>query len=67
MNLLKSYNIFLHIHCNFCKEVSNNLFGNLSDHIYTKWEGNVILFLNRLDDFNKIKLLKWAEEECRLL
>ena len=37
MSLLKDYNILLYIQNNFDKEVSSEIFKDLSNHIYKKW------------------------------
>ena len=66
MSLLESYNKFLYMQCHFSKDVCDNVFGNLSDHIYKKWESvdlNIIDFLSRLDDVNKRKLFTWVENK----
>lgn len=64
MSLFESYNKFLFIQCRFSKDVCDNVFGDLSNHLYNKWDSscpNVIDFLSCLDPTNKQKLFEWVE------
>ena len=61
--LLYYYNIFLHLQNRVSKDICDEVFGELSEHIYIKWincDYNIIYFLSQLDDANKEKLLYWG-------
>ena len=48
----------------FDKEICNKLFGDLSNHIYQKWidsDFNLVNFLSKLDNQNKLHFMKWAK------
>ena len=56
---------FLSLQLNFNKEISNRVFGDLSNHLFKKWltcKGNILNFFSILDINNKKKLLNWAEK-----
>ena len=62
--MFSSFNKFIFMQCHFSKEVCNELFGDLSEHIYIKWldsDFNIINFLSSLDSRNKQKMFIWAE------
>ena len=64
MSLLKDYNILLYIQNNFDKEVSSEIFNDLSNHLYKKWivcNQNILHFISVLDSENKNKILLWGE------
>lgn len=61
--LIKTYNILLSLQCNFNKNICDQIFGLDSEHLYTKWissNGNILGFISRLDDINKLKILTWG-------
>ena len=54
--------------CHFSKKVCEEIFADLSEHIYIKWEEadfNIITFLTFLDSRNKQKMFTWAENEMK--
>jgi len=56
----QSFQYLLKLQNNFNKNLSDQIFGDLSDHLYTKWErckGNILNFLTMLDEMNRGKLL----------
>ena len=66
MNLdivINTTNILLSLQSNFNKNVCDQIFDIDSDHLYLKWigsNGNILSFISRLDDINKLKILKWT-------
>jgi Fe-S cluster biosynthesis and repair protein YggX len=59
----ESFDIFLYIQCNFSKKICDELYKNLSTHIWNKWlqsNGNILIFINRLDKINRNLLLDWG-------
>ena len=56
----QSFQYLLKLQNNFNKNLSDQIFGYLSDHLYAKWErckGNILNFLTMLDEMNRGKLL----------
>jgi len=60
MNTQEALDLFLFMQNNFCKEISDILYCDFSEHIYTKWNGNILEFINRLDNINRQKILDWG-------
>ena len=61
--MIQEYNIFMFMQTNFNKYICDQLFGELSDHIYDKWiycDQNLLNFLSMLDRDNKIIVLEWG-------
>ena len=61
--IIEYFNTFLALQNNFNKEISNRVFGDLSNHLFHKWlkcERNILNFISMLDPIHKKKLLKWA-------
>ena len=53
---------------NFSKQISDGIFQELSDHLYSKWidsDFNLLDFMNKLDANNKYVLLKWGEQNFK--
>ena len=49
---------------NFSPEICQKIFGSDYMHYWKKWtstDGNIIEFINRLDQNNKTKIIKWGE------
>ena len=63
--LINCYKIMSYIQCNFNKKISDDIFNELSDHLYSKWidcDFNLLNFMSRLDKQNKLILLNWGEQ-----
>jgi hypothetical protein len=57
--------MLLNLQNNYNKTISDEVFGNMSEHLYDKWldsDDNILCYLTRLDTHNKLKLLKWTED-----
>jgi hypothetical protein len=68
--MYENYQLFLYIQTNFSKDICDQIFGNLSDHMFEKWEscdGNIINFLNRLDNENCDSLFRWGLSYYKLI
>lgn len=66
--LIKVSNMLLSLQCNFNNIICDQIFGLDSDHLYLKWinsGGNILDFMTRLDDNNKVKLLLWGMNHLR--
>jgi len=57
--VLKSVDFFLYIQCNFSLYVCSQIFPELAEHLWEKWDGNLLHFITRLDRENRYKLIKW--------
>ena len=58
-------NILIKIQNNYNKEISNRIFGELSNHLYSKWlncNKNILAFISQLDYSNKTKFFKWVNK-----
>lgn len=63
LDLISSHNIFLCMQTRFSYTECRQLFSKDPDHYWEKWKDskeNIILFLERLDNFNKILLMEWG-------
>jgi len=66
LQMFVSYNKFLYLECNFSKHVSDEIFGDMSEHMFQKWKlsnYNTIKFLSMLDDNNKFKIFEWIDNK----
>jgi len=64
-NMINAYNIFIFLQCNFNKKMSDDIFGDLSEHLFEKWLNcnyNIINFLSMLDNGNKQLILNYGED-----
>lgn len=55
--------VLVHLQSKFDQNICDQIFGSNSNHLYKKWietNTNIISFLTRLDETNKLKLLHWA-------
>lgn len=60
----KYFELYLHLQCNFNKQICHQIFENLADHIWQKWltsENNILFFINRLDAVNRSKVYEWMK------
>jgi len=61
-DLLKYFDSYLYIQCNFSYYKCLDIFGKeMGEHLWPKWlqcEGNLIYFMQRLDKVNQEKLVK---------
>ena len=56
-------NLLSSLQCNFDKEMCDEIFNDLSDHLFDKWlksNGNILNFFGQLDNQNKKRILKWS-------
>jgi len=63
--MIISFNKFLYMQCHFSKDICDEIFGDMSDHIYQKWldsNMNIVEFLSRLDSGKKRKMFLWVGE-----
>jgi hypothetical protein len=67
--LYESFDMMLFIQNHFDKKLSDELFTDLSDHIFDKWlqsEYNILNFISRLDNVNKKIICEWVEKNYKL-
>ena len=60
----ESYRLFQFMQCHFSGQVIKSLFPDMFDHMINKWDSsgyNIVLFLNRLDAGNTLKVLDWGQ------
>ena len=60
---MESYHLLFNLQINFNTGVIKEIFDDDWTHYQEKWErsdGNILYFMNSLDDVNKNKLLKWG-------
>jgi hypothetical protein len=64
MSLEQSYNTFMYLQCNFNLFICEEIFGDLSEHLFEKWlncNENILNFLSKLDSENRQKIYKWLK------
>lgn len=64
ITVYQAYDLFLTMQCRFSYMVCEDLWPADADHYWQKWknsERNIILFMNRLDADNKLRMLNWAQ------
>jgi hypothetical protein len=67
--LVEYLDMMLFIQNRFDKQLSDELFTDLSDHIFEKWlqsEYNILNFISRLDVVNKQIICDWCEKNYKL-
>jgi ABC-type Zn2+ transport system substrate-binding protein/surface adhesin len=60
-----SYNILLCIQNTFSRDVANEIYGDLAEHIYEKWirlDDNILNFMSCLDYSNRDILFEWGKK-----
>ena len=60
-----SFKKFLYLQVNFNQELCDDIFGNISKHLFSKWlyyDNNLIIFINSLDRDNKKILFEWLNQ-----
>jgi len=63
INTKECFQVYLYLQCNFSKDMSDQIFQDMSDHLYNKWlvcNGNMLNFITCLDNNNINKLLSHA-------
>jgi hypothetical protein len=61
----RSYKILLYIQNTFSRDVANEIYGDLAEHIYEKWvrlDYNILVFLSSLDYSNRFLLFEWGKQ-----